>query len=311
MVSERLLTDPVWWSNFIYDSQFEENLQVSISHDEEQICSITGQNPSYTIQIESNKQELDSALLNCGLAELFFNYTASKNPASIKSATTDANLRSWFKSNLEKKELVVDTNIILDRVFSSLESIGQDCLNSIKVKIPRLSILELESKTNRAKPKSVEKRECFLGYGELMYLKNKGAVPMSELNVETLTGFSKISGEQKTDSWIRREIKDAHHRALRAQVVKNYVLMTSDLVNSFSAVAEDIDTIHVSRINDWKNKIRRPTLIQVGRLINSLGVLLQNISIDINSKKFEVDGMREGKTIQDWGSEYVYHRLLN
>jgi len=301
------ISDPITWSNYIQDERFETNLDIKISKNGRDICTIAGTNPTFNIEPLVDDEKFYHSFLVCGLVEWFFSYSESKTPTSqIKSINSDGDLAEWFSKNLNKKILVVDTNIIIDRVFSSLKFLGHDFIKNIEIRIPRLSILELERMGNEGS--DLKKNKTSLGYGELMYLKNNNKQTMRELNIETLTGFSNIAKDKKTDSWIRREIKDARRRDLIAQVVNNYVLITSDLVNSFSAVAEDIDTIHVSRIHDWKNRIRNPTLEQIGRVIITLSVLYENILVTINSKKFTVIGIWEGKTIWDWGSEHANYK---
>ena len=253
------ISDPITWSNYIQDERFETNLDIKISKDGRDICTIIGTKPTFSIKPLVDDEKLYHSFLICGLVEWFFSYSESKNPTTqIKSINLDGNLEEWFSKYLNKKILVVDTNIIIDRVFSSLKFLGQDFIKNIDIRIPRLSILELERMGHEGS--DLKKNKVSLGYGELMYLKNNIRQSMRELNIETLTGFSNIAKDKKTDSWIRREIKDSRLNDLRAHVVNRYVLMTSDLVNSFSAVAEDIDTIYVSRIHDWKNKIRNPAL---------------------------------------------------
>jgi len=301
------ISDPITWSNYIQDERFDTNLDIKISKDGRDICQISGTKPSFNIESLVTDEKLYHSFLICGLVEWYFSYSESKTPSSqIKSINLDGNLEEWFLKNLNNKILVVDTNIIIDRVFSSLKLLEQDFVKKIQVRIPRLSILELERMGNEGT--DLKKNKVSLGYGELMYLKNNGAQSMRELDIETLTGFSNIAKDKKTDSWIRREINDSRKNDLRARIPTRYVLMTSDLVNSFSAVAEDTDTIYVSKIRDWKNRIRNPTLEQIGRIIITLSVLFENITITINSKTFSVNGIWEGKTIWSWNSENAYYK---
>lgn len=310
MSDEKRLSDPIWWSNYIQDERFDDNLDLVVAKDGKNICSIVGKTPNFTINRNCDEKELNHSLIVCGLIDWFFDYSTSKSPtSSIASVTSDGNLKKWFEENLNKKVLIIDTNILVNRIFSSLNYLAKNFFTNIDLRIPRLTILELERKLNDQSD-LFEKRKFFSAYAELLYLKNNGARSMSELQIETLTGFSNISGNRKTDSWIRREIKDARVRALLAKIVENYVLMSADLVNSFSAVAEDIDSIYVHKIIDWKSKIRTPLIEQIGRLVTTLATAYENIDLTINTQKFQVDGIWEGKTVWDWAQENVWHRSL-
>jgi len=168
--------------------------------------------------------------------------------------------------------------------------------------------------------KEIEKRKVFLGYGELLYLKNNGGIPLQELNVETLTGFSNISGNNTTDSWIRREINEAKNlprpdknvkeRTLTGMIGEikrydNYIFVTRDLVSSLSAISENIDTIFISRIENWQKRLRKGNLNQVSRLLLTMAVLSEFINVEINDKKLELHGMWKEKTVFDWSVENV------
>jgi len=303
------LSDPKTWSNFIQDEKFETNLDIKISKNGRDLCAVTGSNPNFTISSIADDEKLYHSYLISGLVDWFFSFSEAKTPGTaIESINLEGDISTWFSNHLNNKILVIDTNIILDRIFSSLKFLGYDFLNNINIRIPRLGILELERITNHGS--DLKKKKGRLGYVELMYLKDNGARSMNELDIETLTGFSNIAEDQDTDSWIRREIRDSRRRDLRARVVTKYVLITGDLVNSFSAIAEDIDTIYVSKINDWQNKIRNPNLEQIGRLIITLAVLCGNITVNINSKQYELRGMWEGKTMWNWNQEQAYFKEI-
>lgn len=156
-----------------------------------------------------------------------------------------------------------------------------------------------------------------------MYLKENGATPLKELSIETLTGFSNIRGNENTDEWIRREINEAKNTPKplssleigflgdgSSRKFNEYVFITSDLINSMSAVAENIDTIYVSKFNEWENKLRNGNLLQVSRLIVTLSILFENIIVEINSKKIKFQGMWSGKTMWDYTKEHFKFEML-
>lgn len=301
------ISDPITWSNYIQDEGFDKNLDIKISKDGKYICSISGITPNFEIKIIDNDEKLYHAFLTSGLVEWFFNYSDGKTASTnIDSINLEGDIEKWFSVKLNGKILVVDTNIIIDRIFSSLNLLGHNITSSNDVRIPRLTILELERISNESS--DFKRKKAKMGYSELMYMKNNGAKSMRELPIELLTGFSNIAKGKKTDSWIRREIVESRLRDLRARIVSRFVLMTSDLINSFSALAEDIDTISVSKINNWKEKLRAPELEQIGRSIITISVLYENIMVNINGKKFEVNGVWEGKTTSNWNFEQVFYK---
>ena len=112
------LSDPITWSNFILDEKFETSLDIKISKEGRDICSIIGSQPTFTISSIVDDEKLYHSYLISGLVDWFFSYSETKNPTtSIKSINLDGNISTWFSNHLTNKILVVDTNIILDRVF--------------------------------------------------------------------------------------------------------------------------------------------------------------------------------------------------
>ena len=327
METNRQFTNPIFLSKLIHSEGNDKSITIGIKKDEKELCSITG-STSFTIETLSEDSILENGLLASGFAFLFFNYTESENPtAKMRSFTMDADLGKSFQDILGKSLLVPDTNVILDRIFSNLDYLtGSKLTKSLKMKIPRLAVLELEKfpQSKKENGKDLARRKSWLGYGELLYLQQSGATPMRELNTETLLGFSNIKGTENVDSWIRREINEAKNIAkdpnvflaglLGSQGLKekfeNYVFVTSDLTNALSSVSENIDTIHISRITDWKKKLREGNLKQVARLIITLSVLYENILVEINSKKFKFEGMWDGKTISHYAAEEAYFTSL-
>jgi hypothetical protein len=146
---------------------------------------------------------------------------------------------------------------------------------------------------------------------------------MKELSINTLTGFSKIREDEKTDEWIRREINEAKKIYKSNKLAESflgegvfekfdkYIFITSDLINSMSSISENIDTIYVSKIENWEDKLREDNLLQVSKLITTLSLLYENLTAEINSKKIKFQGMWSCKTMCDYTKEHFKFELLN
>lgn len=52
-------------------------------------------------------------------------------------------------------------------------------------------------------------------------------------------------------------------------------------------------------------------LRQIVRLMITLSVLHENVIVTINNKKIKLTGIWEGKTIHQWGDEYVCSEELS
>ncbi|MCE9616737.1 MAG: hypothetical protein K8Q88_00005 [Nitrosarchaeum sp.] len=309
------------WIQWLKEQAFDQTLSIKITTNGKEVCTLNGRD-HYEVNIPEFTELLEKALMTSGFIELFFSYSDPFKPTSkINSANMEADMQKWFTNILTKRFLAIDTNIIIDRTLSVLDLINPNkILNVLPIRIPRLSILELERKTNDTK-NDIEKRLMFQGYSELLHLKDKGATTLQDLDIETLTGFTKISGSGRTDSWIRREISNAKkipkltltEKLTGVSIAKfdEYVFITTDLVNSLSAIAEGIPTIYVSRMTDWQNKLRKGNLQQVARFLITLAVLHESINVEVNSKKFELVGMWHGKTVWDYGVEHARYRFLN
>ena len=75
---------------------------------------------------------------------------------------------------------------------------------------------------------------------------------MPELEKETFEGFSRIANDQVTDSWIRSPWKNKKWSISNSDKVRKVTLLTADLINALSAIAEGIDTMFIFRIGHEK-----------------------------------------------------------
>jgi len=146
-----------------------------------------------------------------------------------------------------------------------------------------------------------------LGYQEIMFLKNIQARIFPDLDSEILARFTQISADLTADSWIRKEIKDYTKNVIKRKLEvggsglagekPNFLMVSSDFVNSLSAVAEDIDSIYITKMID--NPTRMANLEQIAKFLISLSVLSEQIQVDVSSTQYEVKGFWQGKTTYD------------
>jgi len=187
--------------------------------------------------------------------------------------TYSADWFKWFSEVLslegDTTSMIPDTNFLRRHYFSNLffPLIGEQGLKKLNIKIPRLVLLEIERLYNRHRKENKnkqdkkdqaarERRLAFSTAREVLFLKNHGATLLDETNPSLLEGFSKISGDQNTDAWIRREIHTFQTLDLARGAIAGLgdpvtiygsIFLTCDLMNAFAASAEDITTLFFSR----------------------------------------------------------------
>lgn len=293
--------------------RFGKGLHIDISAADKLVLTCKGYSNDSKIDMSDKDEGNDrkkslimSSLMMSGFLNLQFSYTGGSfaNPMEGKNTSDTEEFKRWLPSFVKGKILVPDTNAIMNCSLSGLKFImGLDFLKSLPIQIPRLLVLELERKAN---PKSegdrslLAKREAMLAYQELIYLKNTGANFLPKLDKDTFDGFSRLAGEQLTDSWIRREIHEAMGKTAGYPNPEKMVFFTSDLTSALSGIAEGLETIYVSKLANEDKLIRTGDLSQVARLIVVMAALYNDISVTINSKSFVFKGMWTGKTTIDW-----------
>ncbi len=154
--------NPQTLANWIHKEGFDKNLTVKLIHNNNCICLIEGHD-TFIIKSFDNSEEVKKSLINAGFVNMFLFFTENSNPESGNhSINLDMDISRWFLDALRKKIIVPDTNILLNRLFSTMDEIvGQNITKQMKIKIPRLSILELEKKANQDKKKHGKKEVCF------------------------------------------------------------------------------------------------------------------------------------------------------
>ena len=137
MKIEKYLSDPIWWSNHILDNQYEKNLKIDIFSDEQTICTISGIDPNFIIASNCDNPELNYSIQSCGLIDWFFDFTERTEPSKTSSIiATEGEIKDWITDKVQKNTIAIDTNIILNRIFSSLSLMGKDIIPNVKLKIP-------------------------------------------------------------------------------------------------------------------------------------------------------------------------------
>jgi len=145
---------------------------------------------------------------------------------------------------------------------------------------------------------------------ELLFLQQQGAQFLPELDAETFAGFSRMAGEKFSDAWIRTE---AHQQVkketymIESTKVKRVTFVTSDLINALSAIAEDLDTIFLSRLAEHEKELERTADVQkIARLVMISAVLFEEIRLSSPQKTYRIKGIWKGKSPTDWLSGLVY-----
>ncbi len=285
-------------------------LHIEILANSKSICTIDGiqitnQHTLTLANYDEVHDEVLQALKYVGAIPLNFSFIDKNSFSKVEKLTIAEDFVTWYNTQTSKKMIFIDTNIMLHRIFSSLELALGSSLASKDFEIPRLTILEMERQANAKNNEGtsttnhkvgLKKRKTLLGFSELLYLKNKGAQHMPELPLETLTGFSNISGDGFTDAWIRREIKDRRFFLMRAGSATFQLFFTADMVNALSALAEGIDTVYISPVPEWEKHIQQINLSQISQLICFLATLLNDITINVNSNKSNIKGFWSGIT---------------
>jgi len=301
--------------DYLFQDLQNATLDVEVSYNGQSLCSISGIISYNALDVvistkdEDELSEMYNALNCVGGIPLQVSAITAKSFLKSKKLISDTDFEKWFNSQINNKRVFLDTNVMLNHLFSALELAKDVSLVNSTFEIPRLSILELERQANpknKSKNSSsavfqngLKKRKALLAFGELLNLISKGSQPMPELPLDTLTSFSNISGDGNTDAWIRREIKDRKLFLTRMQVVTFPIFLTFDLVNSITAVAENIDTIYVSKIPNWEVNILKLNTKQVSTFIVLLSILFNEVSIVVNSKKSNLKGFWSGITTSD------------
>ena len=153
-----------------------------------------------------------------------------------------------------------------------------------------------------------QKRKVMSAAAELLFLKNNGALFLSELDDRIFESFSRIAGEHFADAWIRREVQGELSRltyGIDAEKAKKLTLVTGDLINALSANSEGIDVLFFSRALTDTILPRSHTLDQITQFIILTSILFEELRVSINNENYTFSGVWEGKTPSEWIADTI------
>jgi hypothetical protein len=109
-----------------------------------------------------------------------------------------------------------------------------------------LVILEVESQYNRNKRNDEEKRSAFLDMTEILKIKNERGEVIPFVDKALLETFAKASGSGLADAWIRMEVAKyaIDNKNRRDGSKESFIFLSSDLMNSLAANAEDLNVLY-------------------------------------------------------------------
>ena len=308
--------------------------QLEITATDEQMCSqvlecLDRAGASYiTIQFSPSSKTR--------VAEVGSDYVKTQAGLTIQKTqrTRSTDWLKWFFDVLSLEGdvtyLIPDTNFLRRHYFSNVffPLLGEQWVNNLSIKLPRLVLLEIErlynrhrkgnqNKLDKKEQADRERRLAFSTAEEVLLLKKHGATLLDQIDPSILEGFSKISGDQNTDAWIRREIHNfREHLNLHVGAVAGVpmttfgsVFLTCDLMNAFAASAEDITTMLFSRSEEATKYHIERDIPQVAELIIAAAVNFGSIRMVANyldkKEEFTIEGMWSGKTVPDWEKDCV------
>lgn len=233
-------------------------------------------------------------------------YFHSKNDMFGKKIETFNAYDSWFSKLFDalnsKVILIPDTNIIKYCVYTNyLKRLSL----TYSIQIPRLTILEVESQYNRTKGKDGEKvRSAFQDMVEILKIEYDGGEIIPFVDKILLETFAKASGNGLADAWIRMEVAKyiLDHKNRVEGSKKTFIFLSSDLMNSLSANAEDLNVLYFFSTNE-QNYDNRNIL----SLIINTAVAFEKCRIETDdpAKKYEIEGMWNGKNPEEWKDEII------
>ncbi|MGC1131363.1 MAG: PIN domain-containing protein [Nitrososphaeraceae archaeon] len=236
--------------------------------------------------------------------------------------------------------LILDTNILRRLYYSNfLNNIitYSRLKDTLKIMIPRLCILEIENKYNRSSKKEredmdqkkdndlkvftevikgKEKRLGLLSIKEVISIKKNGGLTNPKISTSLLESFSRASGTNYADHWIRKEIMEFNstlHGIEKRNANGEYhleksngILVTCDIMNSLVSVSENINTLYIIRKENPELKVNSPSLF--ASLVYNTAIQFGECTCQIRyhqEETFNVIGMWKGKTTYDWLTDKI------
>lgn len=309
-----------------YFSNLPEKTRISINNNEGLGFDIRTNGNALNIEFENSNSDLVDILDRAGFFELDMEYLSPTSgdgrPAINKKKSPKENYVNWLKEAIRLSGpgfgyIVPDTNILYRCYYSNflrnkvLE--GRGSLNHRPVLIPRLLVMEVENKYNRASDpkKSKEKRIAFSSMAELQKIISDGGLFSSKIDYSLLREFTNIAGRGFADSWIRMEISQYHIH--HSEATSNFpshtyftpiVFLTCDLMNALAGTAEGLNCVYFHRSSNLIN-----TNLDIASIVYHTAIQFGECSFSKSttseSKMFVVKGIWDGKTPDDWKNDLI------
>jgi hypothetical protein len=286
--------------------------------DQKTIAEYSAATSEFSINTQDNKEAVNiiDSLNRSGLAVVDTTFMFPIAPAGFPhSSTSSPEWAKWFFGFTNLSDgFIIDTNMIMNHYCSNIlfKKIGV-AFDGLKIRIPRLSILEIERKANE--DDKMKKRIGLFATSEIIFLKNHNAQLLPPLDPVLLTSFSEKAGSKNIDSWIRKEVSD-FIASDTSNLTLPPIFATCDVANGLAAFSEDINTCVFSR-NAYERffiDINGHNTSNLTELIVNLAITFQKIGLKVYSdgknltKAYVIEGIWTGKTPSDWmnGTMYVH-----
>jgi hypothetical protein len=139
---------------------------------------------------------------------------------------------------------------------------------------------------------------------EILKIKNDGGEAVPFVDKALLETFAKASGNGLADAWIRMEVAKYvnDHKNRTGGSNETFIFLSSDLMNSLSANAEDLNVLYFFSTNEQNYNSRN-----VLSLIINSAVLFEKCRIEAEdtAKNYEIKGIWSGKNPQEWKDEII------
>jgi hypothetical protein len=271
---------------------------------------------SNELTIKTNNQDetnnITGSLDRSGLIETDTTFMLGSSQGAFPHKTTKYHdWADWFLENGKNKCIVIDTNIIMNRYCSNILSTKlKERFNDLKIKIPRLTILEIERMANDNN--QLKRRLAFFATTEIMFLKSYKAELLPSLSYPLLENFPEKAGSKQVDSWIRQEVRDfleiENDTIAVGKPTTTALFMTCDLANGLAAFSEGLDTCIFSRVDQEKLIISSSfsDATSITDFILNAAITFENLlmKVYVDGKTlcnvYFIEGIWSGKTPYHW-----------
>lgn len=265
-------------------------------------------------------------------------------PINLQNNQTIIEFVGWFNKICHSLGniifLIPDTNFLRRHYYNNfLMNIltHPELIDTTRIVIPRLCILEIENKYNRSSSPSSgngkkdedhsqdvfkrysvgkERRVGLSSIKEVISIRKNGGNTNPNISNSLLESFSYASGKKLADHWIRKEVQE-FISSLNDRFTRNkqgettiqkasIIFMTCDIMNSLAAVSEDINTFYILRKEPRELHVSTPLIFT--NLVYNTAIQFGECTCCIKyyqKETFNVKGMWEGKTTYDWLTDKI------